>query len=64
MHIDFLRERFAAAGEREALIWRDQACSYRWLLDELDRLGQELDRQNVPQGAVVSVEAEIGRAHV
>jgi long-chain acyl-CoA synthetase len=58
VHIDFLRERFAAAGEREALIWRDQACSYRWLLDELDRLGRELDRLGVQKGAVVSVEAD------
>jgi long-chain acyl-CoA synthetase len=58
VHIDFLRERFAAAGEREALIWQDKVFSYRWLLDELNRLGSELERLSVPRGAVVSVEAD------
>jgi len=58
MHIDFLRERFAAAGDREALIWRDQAYSYAWLLQELDRLSRELEEREIPVGAVVSVEAD------
>lgn len=58
MHIDFLRERFAAARERDALIWRDQACSYGWLLDEINRLASGLDDLGVPRGAVVSVEAD------
>lgn len=58
MHIDFLRERFAAAGDREALIWRDQAYSYAWLLQELDRLSGELEERKIPVGAVVSIEAD------
>lgn len=58
MHIDFLRERFAAARDREALIWRDQAWTYGWLLDEVDRLAASLESLGVPKGAVVSVEAD------
>lgn len=58
MHIDFLRERFAAAAGRDALIWRDQAYTYGWLLEELDRLSTSLDELDVPRGASVSVEAD------
>jgi long-chain acyl-CoA synthetase len=58
MHIDFLRERFGAAAERDALIWRGHAYTYRWLLDELDALVRSLDELGVPKGAVVSVEAD------
>lgn len=58
MHIDFLRERFAAARDRDALIWRDQSYSYGWLLDEVDRLVADLDKLGVPAGATVSVEAD------
>jgi long-chain acyl-CoA synthetase len=58
VHIDFLRERFAAASEREALIWRDRAYSYAWLLEELDRLTTELDKLDVARGAVVGIEAD------
>ena len=58
MHIDFLRERFAAAAGQDALIWRDQAYTYGWLLEELDRLTTSLDELDVPRGAAVSVEAD------
>jgi long-chain acyl-CoA synthetase len=58
VHIDFLRERFAAAGDRDALIWQDRAFTYTWLLAEVDRQVQELDALKVPRGAVVSVEAD------
>jgi long-chain acyl-CoA synthetase len=58
MHIDFLRERFASAADQNALVWRDRAYTYRWLLDELDSLVRSLDELGVPKGAVVSVEAD------
>lgn len=58
MHIDFLRERFAAASERDALIWRDHTYSYGWLLEDLDRLVRSLDELGVPRGAVVGIEAD------
>lgn len=58
MHIDFLRERFAAARDQDALIWRDASFTYGWLLDELNRLSGSLDAAGVKPGAVVSVEAD------
>jgi acyl-CoA synthetase (AMP-forming)/AMP-acid ligase II len=58
VHIDFLRERFAAASEREALVWRDRAYTYAWLLGELDRLSIELEELGVARGAVVGIEAD------
>ena len=58
MHIDFLRERFAEAGDASALIWREQAYSYAYLLEELDRWLAELDAAKVESGSVVAVEAD------
>ena len=58
MHIDFLRERFAAAADREALIWRDRVYTYAWLLEELNRLGTQLETLGVSRGAVVGIEAD------
>ena len=56
--IDFLRERFAAARDREALIWREQSFTYGWLLDEVNRLSSELERLGVAKSSVVSIEAD------
>lgn len=58
MHIDFLRERFAAAGDAEALIWSDRSYTYRYLLDQVDAWSAALDENGVARGAVVSVEAD------
>src|SRR5690606_8265309 len=58
VHIDFLRERFAEAAEREALIWRDRAYTYGWLLGEIDALATSLDEAGVARGDVVSLEAD------
>jgi acyl-CoA synthetase (AMP-forming)/AMP-acid ligase II len=58
MHIDFLRERFAEAGEKDALIWRDNAYSYQFLLDQLDDWLKILDDADVTAGSVVAVEAD------
>ena len=58
MHIDFLRQRFADAGEKDALIWRDQSFSYHFLLQQLDEWLQILESSNMPEGSVVAVEAD------
>lgn len=58
MHIDFLRERFAAVGETDALIWRDRSYSYSYLLEKLDEWLVVLDDSNVAPGSVVAVEAD------
>lgn len=58
MHLDFLRETFAAAGDKDALIWRDQAYSYAWLSSSLADVERELTATGLPPGAVVSLEAD------
>jgi long-chain acyl-CoA synthetase len=58
VHIGFLRERFAAAAERDALVWRDEVYTYGWLLSEIDTIAGSLDRLNVPIGAVTGIEAD------
>ena len=58
MHIDFLRERFAEARERDALVWRGRTYSYAYLLKELDAWQGILEDNDVRPGSVVAVEAD------
>src|SRR6266513_285508 len=57
-HVDFLLEVFRANSEKDALVWRDQAISYRWLLDAVLGWREGLLREAIPPGAVVSLEAD------
>ena len=58
MHIDFLRQKFAEAGDADALIWRDQSYSYAYLLEQVDEWNSLLDEADIENGTVVSVEAD------
>ncbi len=58
MHIDFMRQRFAEAGEADALVWRDRSYSYAYLLEQIDVWNQMLDDADIENGTVVSVEAD------
>ncbi len=58
MHIDFLRRKFAEAGDADALIWRDRSFSYAYLLDKTDEWVSKLDEAGIEKGTVVSVEAD------
>ena len=58
MHVDFLREKFADAGDADALIWRDQSYSYAYLLKRVDEWNTLLDEADIEDGTVVSVEAD------
>jgi acyl-coenzyme A synthetase/AMP-(fatty) acid ligase len=58
MHLDFLRRRFADAADAQAIIWNDDSVSYRWLAAEVERMKSLLLAHAVPQGAVVSLEAD------
>jgi acyl-CoA synthetase (AMP-forming)/AMP-acid ligase II len=58
MHTDFLLERFRAAGTAPALVWRDREVSYDWLLTAIGEANAFLDRERVPSGAVVALEAD------
>lgn len=58
MHVDFLLERFRAAGNAPAIVWRDQVVNYSWLADETTRMQGLLAERGVPAGAVAGVEAD------
>jgi acyl-coenzyme A synthetase/AMP-(fatty) acid ligase len=58
MHVDFLLERFACAGDAPALVWNERDWSYDWLSQEVARMRTTLEQQGVPRGAVVSLEAD------
>ncbi len=58
MYIDFMRERFADAGEADALIWRDKAYSYAHLDSELQVSLDILEDSSVAAGTVVGLEAD------
>lgn len=58
MHVDFLLERFRAAGHAPAIVWRDQVVNYAWLAEETTRMQRLLAERGVPAGAVAGVEAD------
>ncbi len=58
MHIDFLRERFKEAQEKDALIWRNRPYTYAYLLEQIDEWQKALEENAVAPGSVVAVEAD------
>jgi acyl-coenzyme A synthetase/AMP-(fatty) acid ligase len=58
MHVDFLLERFRAAGNAPAIVWHDQFVNYAWLAEETTRMQRLLAERGVPAGAVAGVEAD------
>ena len=58
MHIDFMRHKFAEAGDVDALIWRDRSYSYAYLLRQVDEWNAMLNDSGIEDGTVVSVEAD------
>jgi acyl-coenzyme A synthetase/AMP-(fatty) acid ligase len=60
--LQFLRDRFVACGDTDALIWQGRASSYAWLLRELDAWRQRLSDERIVSGDVVSLTAEFSPA--
>lgn len=58
MAIDFLREIFKQNADADAMIWRDEAYSYGFLLEAVNRWSRELEAGNVAPRSVVSLEAD------
>ena len=58
MHIDFLRTRFAESENRDALVWRDEIYSYGFLLKALDDWADKLQREEIADSSIVSIEAD------
>jgi len=62
--IDFLIEVFREQPEAEAIIWRDRAYSYKYLLDQLGACRAALEESGISPGAVVALEADFSPAAV
>ncbi|MBL8152661.1 MAG: AMP-binding protein [Anaerolineae bacterium] len=57
-YIEFLLERFRRNPDHDAIVWSDRRYSYGWLADTITQWMDTLETQNVPRGAVVSLEAD------
>ena len=58
MSIAFLLDRFKKNGATDAIIWRDEVYSYRWLLNHTQRWINWLTEKEVLAGTVVALEAD------
>jgi len=56
--IDFLLDGFAANRDRDALVWRGETVRYSWLLERVREWTGRLEREGVPPGTVVAIEAD------
>lgn len=56
--MDFLLDRFKQNQDSDAIIWKDQAYSYRWLSERIDHWKHWLDKESVLPGSVVFLEAD------
>lgn len=55
MHLDWLFERMGETPDKAAVVWRDEAITYRRLLDARGVWEAELDRQGIGAGDVAAV---------
>ena len=58
MYIDFLLDLFDENRSRDAIIWHDRTFSYGWLWSSVKEHQQELAKQSLAEGSVVSLEAD------
>ena len=58
MIIDFLLERFGHYRDRQAIIWRDRAFDYGWLLARVRYWQAKIADEALPRGVVVILEAD------
>jgi acyl-coenzyme A synthetase/AMP-(fatty) acid ligase len=63
-HLGFLRQVLRESGPADALIWRDGVYSHVWLAEALDGAGRLLREAALPDGAVVSLEADFSPTSV
>jgi long-chain acyl-CoA synthetase len=58
MTIEFMLNVFRESKGNDAIIWRDQAYSYEWMLEHVASWKVAIAQQNIPAGAVVILEAD------
>ena len=55
---DWLTERFRAAGDAPAIVWRDRSYGYDWLVRRIAELDAELEANGVAPGRTVALEGD------
>lgn len=63
-HIEFLVDRFRSYRDADAVIWRDRTFSYGDLCVAIDRASEQLQRNDIRPGSVVSLEADFSPASI
>lgn len=58
MYIDFLLQVFLENQEKDAIIWKENTYSYKWLLDSYNIAKARIEKDNIPRQAVVVIEAD------
>jgi long-chain acyl-CoA synthetase len=58
MNIEFMLDVFRECRNNEAIIWRDEAYSYSWMLDHVQGWQNAIQERGIPSGAVVALEAD------
>jgi len=56
--LDFLTATFADHRDADAIVWRDLACSYGWLLEQVRAWGRRIEAEAVRPGTVAALEAD------
>jgi long-chain acyl-CoA synthetase len=54
----WLIERLKEYGANEAIIWRGERYSFRWLVDSIEKQVEQLNKEQVPKHSVVALEAD------
>ena len=57
-YIDFLLTRFQENQTKEAIIWKDKIFKYQYIVEKFAFWRDILDENEVPEGSVVSIEAD------
>jgi acyl-CoA synthetase (AMP-forming)/AMP-acid ligase II len=58
MNVDSLLDRFPLRGAADAVVWRGQSYSYRWLANRLDHWSRVAESSGIGPGRVVALEAD------
>ncbi len=56
--IEFLMDVFRESNQRDAIIWKDQAYTYSWLLERVLYWQNQIRIREIPHGSVVILEAD------
>jgi long-chain acyl-CoA synthetase len=64
MFIDWLLDVFRTKAEQQAIIWKDQAFTYEWMLQTIFRWQSRLSESSIRGGQVVTLESDFSPSAV